>query len=61
MKKNALTLRQKKIIEILTSPNNTDFITISNIAEKLGLSNRTVLRGICLMWRNGFMKMTLIL
>ena len=44
MKKNALTLRQKKIIEILTSPNNTDFITISNIAEKLGLSNRTVLR-----------------
>ena len=33
MKKNALTLRQKKIIEILTSPNNTDFITISNIAE----------------------------
>ena len=44
MKKNALTLRQKKIIEILTNPNNTDFITISNIAEKLGLSNRTVLR-----------------
>ena len=44
MKKNSLTLRQKKIIEILTSPNNTDFITISNIAEKLGLSNRTVLR-----------------
>ena len=35
MKKNALTLRQKKIIEILTSPNNTDFITMSNIAEKL--------------------------
>lgn len=46
MKKNALTLRQKNIIQILTSPNNNDFITISNIAEKLGLSTRTVLRDI---------------
>lgn len=44
MKKKALTLRQKRIIEILTNANNNDTMTISNIAEELGLSTRTVLR-----------------
>lgn len=42
MFKNKITLRQKKILQELC--NDDKYVTISNIAERLGISSRTVLR-----------------
>jgi mannitol operon transcriptional antiterminator len=42
MVKDNITLRQKKILQEIC--NEDKYITISNIAEKLGISSRTVLR-----------------
>lgn len=44
MKSKKLTLRQKKIIELLISLDTGNAVTIANIAKDLGISARTVLR-----------------
>ena len=44
MKKEKLTLRQKKIIEILIYEENNMPLTISHVSDKLKVSRRTILR-----------------
>lgn len=44
MKKEKLTLRQKKIIEIIADKKNNSPITIADISERIKVSTRTILR-----------------